>query len=233
MKPRTTVGPLHIIEVFADVWCPFTHVGLKTVAAQLRDRKPEHPGVWVRSWPLEWVNGRPMNPIAAVGHANELRDQLSSDLFVGFDGSHFPHSTIPVLALVARGYREDFELGQSLSFEVRDWLFERGRDVADPATLASIATSFGLNEPDPDDYASVVTDWREGRSRGVLGSPHFYCGRLNVFCPSLEISTNPRNEGKEIHRNISRLSSFLDECLSTKAKNTARGSGPSPRDPSE
>jgi hypothetical protein len=210
----TSAKPAHVIEVFADIWCPFTHVGLKVVAEQLGGRKRQDPGIWVRSWPLEWVNGRPMDPKVALDHAIELRDQVSSDLFVGFDASKFPRSTIPVLALVARAYHADLELGQSMSFEVRDWLFERGLDVTDPDSLTAIAKSFGLSAPDPDDYGTVVADWKEGRGRSVAGSPHFFCAGLSVFCPSLDISKGPRGEGQTIHKNLSRLRAFLDECLS-------------------
>ena len=46
------------IEVFADVVCPFTHVGLR----RLRGARPEGNGTkfLVRAWPLEWVNGTPL-----------------------------------------------------------------------------------------------------------------------------------------------------------------------------
>jgi 2-hydroxychromene-2-carboxylate isomerase len=201
------------IEVFADIWCPFTHFGLKTVSAHLAGKgRPDVP-IWVRSWPLEWVNGRAMDPKAAVEHARELREQVSPQLFQGLDHARFPQSTIPLLATVARGYRIALEVGEALSFEIRDLLFERGQDVADPDVLAALANTFGVGAPDPDDYAVVVADWKEGRSRGVLGSPHFFCGASNVFCPSLQISRNVGETGKVIQRNLGRLTGFLDGCL--------------------
>jgi hypothetical protein len=43
-----------------------------------------------------------MDPNATLDHINELRDHVSTEFFVGFDASRFPHSTLPVLALVAR-----------------------------------------------------------------------------------------------------------------------------------
>jgi predicted DsbA family dithiol-disulfide isomerase len=209
-----------VIEVFADIWCPFTHVGLKLVAGQLRDRDRQDVTIWVRSWPLEWVNGRPMDPNATLDHINELRDQVSTEFFVGFDASRFPHSTVPVLALVAHAYTAELTLGQAVSFEVREWLFERGLDVSEPDTLAAIARSFGLGTPDPDDFATVVSEWKEGRRRHVAGSPHFFCAGTNVFCPSLEISKNSQSGGRTIQTNLSRLQAFLDRCLSTEAQNT-------------
>jgi predicted DsbA family dithiol-disulfide isomerase len=220
----TSAQRVPVMEVFADIWCPFTHVGLRVVAGQLRDRGRQDVTIRVRSWPLEWVNGRPMDPNATLDHINALRDQVSTDYFVGFDVSRFPRSTVPVLALVAHAYRADLELGQALSFEVRDWLFERGLDVSEPETLAAIGKSFGLRTPDPDDYAAVVSDWKEGRRRQVAGSPHFFCAGMSVFCPSLDIRKNPKSETRTINTNLSRLQAFLDRCLSAGGENIPEAS---------
>ena len=213
MEPK----PAPVLEVFADIWCPFTHVGLKAVAEQRRVRGREDVPIWVRSWPLEWVNGRAMDPSAALDHAEELREQVSPELFSGLDASRFPRTTLPLLALAAEAYKVGPAVGESLSFEVRDALFERGRDVAHPDTLIEMAASFDLKAPEPDDYATVVAEWKEGRVRGVLGSPHFFCGAASVFCPSLDISSKPLGAGKAIRRNLGRLGAFLDECFSTTA----------------
>ena len=45
--------------------------------------------------------------------------------------------------------------------------------------------------PDESDSAGVLVDWHEGVRRGVLGSPHFFCGDTDVFCPSLDITKDP------------------------------------------
>lgn len=220
MEPK----PSAVIEVFADVWCPFTHAGLKAVAEQRQVRGREDVRIWVRSWPLELVNGRAMDPNAVLDHAKELREQVSPELFRGLDASTFPRSTLPVLALVAKGYKVGLGVGESLSYEVRDSLFERGREVTDRDTLVEMAASFGLSAPDPDDYATVIAEWKEGRLRGVLGSPHFFCGASSVFCPSLDISGKPNGEGRAIRWNLGRLGAFLDECLGTTARD-ADGAG--------
>jgi predicted DsbA family dithiol-disulfide isomerase len=201
-----------MIEVFADIWCPFTHVGLTNVVAQLDARGRSDVAIYVRSWPLEWVNGRPMDPEAAREHAAELRAQVAPDAFADFDVAAFPHSTIPVLALIAGAYRLSTAAGQALSLEVRQMLFEQGRDVSDPAAITELADRAGTDVPGPDDYAAVVADWADGRLRGVKGSPHFFCGDVDVFCPSLEVA---RKEGgdKDINTNLHRLQEFLDRCL--------------------
>jgi hypothetical protein len=208
-SPETT----GFIEVFADIWCPFTHVGLQAARDRLRQKDRSEMRLWVRSWPLEWVNGQPMDPSRVSEHALQLRRQVSPQLFSGLDTEHFPCSTIPVLALVAKAYKSGRQIGESISFEVRDWLFESGQNVADPVVLGRLAASFGLASPEPDDYAIVVADWNIGLSRGVLGSPHFFCGEANLFCPSLDITESPSSEGKTIRLNLDRLEAFLGECL--------------------
>jgi hypothetical protein len=168
-----------------------------------------------------------MDANSTLEHINELRGHVSTEFFVGFDDSRFPYSTVPVLALVAHAYAAELKLGESVSFEVRDWLFERGADVSEPDTLAAIAHSFGLGLPDPDDYATVVSEWKEGRRRHVAGSPHFFCAGTSVFCPSLQISKNPQSGGRTIQTNLIGLQAFLDRCLSTEAQATT---DPSSRD---
>jgi predicted DsbA family dithiol-disulfide isomerase len=221
----TLENPRQVIEVFADVWCPFTHVGLKTVVDQLGTCGRRDVRIWVRAWPLEWVDGRAMDPMIALKHAQELREQVSPELFSGFDASRFPRSTIPVLATAAKAYRLGLEIGELLSLELRDSLFEQGEDVGDPDVLRRIARNFGLADPDPDEYATVVADWKEGRDRGVLGSPHFFCAGSSLFCPSLDISKTRMGEGKVIQRNVNRLGGFLHDCLTNGTPWNPSGSG--------
>jgi hypothetical protein len=35
---------------------------------------------------------------------------------------------------------------------------------------------------------AVTAEWEEGRRRGVIGSPHFFIGASNYFCPTLHIA---------------------------------------------
>ncbi|HVA73306.1 MAG TPA: hypothetical protein VNF71_01910 [Acidimicrobiales bacterium] len=205
-------GSPTVIEVFADIWCPFTHVGLHALSEQLGAEDRRDVRIWVRSWPLEWVNGKPMDADHAVRHSVELREQATPYLFEEFDGSHFPKSTIPVLALVAKGYKVGYRVGESLSFEVREFLFEHGQDVSDPVILSRIGRYYDLGPPGPDDYATVVADWKEGIDRGVRGSPHFFCGEADIYCPSLDIATQPEGKSKTIRGNLERLGLFVDGC---------------------
>ena len=48
---------MRTIEVFADVLCPFTHVGLRAVAEQRARAGRDDVVIRVRAWPLELVNG--------------------------------------------------------------------------------------------------------------------------------------------------------------------------------
>ena len=98
------------------------------------------------------------------------------------------------------------------SFALRDALFEEGRDISDQRTLESLARDLGVGMPDESDRADVVADWHEGERRGVLGSPHFFCGDDDVFCPSLDI-TKDLVKGLSIVKDTSRLTEFLARCL--------------------
>lgn len=205
-------GP-KVIEVFADVWCPFTHVGLHALREELEARGRGDVRIWVRSWPLEWVNGKGLDLSATLRHVSELRGQVAPYLFEEFDGSRFPKSVIPVLTLVAKAYKTGYRVGESLSFEVRDLLFEQDQDVSDPAVLSRVGRYFDLGPPGPDDYATVIAEWKEGIDRGVIGSPHFFCGDADIFCPSLDITTQADEVSKSIRANVEGLRSFIDHCL--------------------
>lgn len=201
-----------VIEVYADIWCPFTHVGLRAVADQ-RARAGRHDIIIrVRAWPLELVNGAPLDPTTTAQHADELRAQVAPKLFARLDTAHFPTSTLDALALAEHAYCQGPEVGEQMSFALRDALFEAGRDISDRAVLADIAGSIGVGLPDPADAAAVLADWQAGRERGVLGSPHFFCGGTGVFCPSLDITKDPDN-GLTVTRDMAGLTSFVERCL--------------------
>lgn len=200
------------IEVFADVWCPFAYVGLRTIAAELERRKRTDASMLVRAWPLELVNGAPMNPTKTEEHIHHLRASVAPDLFRGFNRDTFPTTTIPAMALTARAYRRDTATGTAMAFAVREALFEDGLDIASPEALQVLADRFGIGLHDSSDSDAVVDDWHEGQRRGVIGSPHFFCGDVQEFCPSLDITRDPEH-GMAIALDPSGIMSFLDACL--------------------
>jgi len=124
----------------------------------------------------------------------------------------FPTSTLEALALAHRAYRIDLAVGERVSLALRDALFEEGRDLSDPVTLEYLAHDLGAVLPDGSDRAAVLADWDEGRRRGVRGSPHFFCGNTDAFCPTLDI-TKDAVGGLSVVRDISRLTEFLEQCL--------------------
>ena len=154
------------IEVFADIWCPFAHVGLRAIEEQRARAGRTDVAIRVRAWPLELVNGAPLDPTVTGEHAEELRDQVAPTLFQGLDLDHFPTSTLEALALANRAYRSDLLLGERVSFALRDALFEEGRDISDRAVLDDLAHDLGVPMPDEADHAAVLADWHEGQRRG-------------------------------------------------------------------
>jgi len=179
---------VRVVEVFADVSCPFTHVGLRRLVEQRDQLDRDDVALRVRAWPLELVNGAPLGGDFVGEEIDVLREIVAPDLFKGFDPTRFPGTTVPALALTASAYCRDDRTGEAVSLALRTALFEEGRDIGDPAELAALAGTFGLDFPSPDAEHSVHDDWHEGERRGVVGSPHFFVGDHAFFCPTLNIT---------------------------------------------
>ena len=178
--------PLVTLEVFADITCPFTHVGLKRVVEHIAET--ERPiAVHVRAWPLEWVNGSGLEVAAVEMKARALSEQLGVDDFSGLRHDCWPASTIPALELAAAAYARDMATGLAVSLELRAALFEHGIDVGDAEVLGRMAGRHGLAGRESWPSEALRTDYDEGRRRGVTGSPHFFVGQDNFFCPALDL----------------------------------------------
>lgn len=177
-----------VIEVFADISCPFAHVGLTRLVAERSARGRRSPRLWVRAWPLELVNGAPLIGPALVPKIAALRAGVAPDLFAAFDPRRFPDTTLPALAAEAAAYRVDVEVGEAFSLDVRRALFEHGRDVTDAAVLAELRVRHGVPCVAEHDDTLVLEDLDDGRHRHVIGSPHFFTPDGSFFCPSLTIT---------------------------------------------
>ena len=175
-----------MVTVFADLTCPFTHVGLRRLVVR-RDEIKSRTRFLVLAWPLEWVNGEPLDPEFAATEIAALRTEVAPDLFRGFDPRTFPCTTLPGLALASLGYTVDLATGESVSRALRDAVFEQGLDIANPTVLSAIASAHGLDVRDADPEA-VRAEYEEGRRRAVVGSPYFIVDGVGYFCPSLDIT---------------------------------------------
>ena len=178
------------VEVFADITCPFTHVGLKRVTEHVADLDPA-VDVVVRAWPLEWVNGSALDVGPVQVKAAALSEQLGVDDFAGLRPDHWPSTTLPALELAAAAYAVDAATGMAVSLALRMALFEQGRDVGDLSVLAEIAAEHGVAARDMSD--AVQADYEDGLARGVSGSPHFWVGDTDFFCPALDLGHDADN----------------------------------------
>lgn len=206
-------GSLVNIEVFADVGCPFTHVGLRRFVQRRAASGRDDVVLAVRAWPLELVNGRPLDPDFIAEEAADLRAQVAPDLFAGIDPATFPGSSLPAMALTARAASVSPQRGEAVALAVRDALFERGEDVSRPEVLAPIAAAHGLDaEGVTTDHEAVLADYAAGRARGVIGSPHFFTPGDDWFCPGLRIH---RDDAGHLHiaADLDRFEAFLDACF--------------------
>ena len=197
------------IEVFADVRCPFAHVGIRRVHE--RRQAAEAPPMRVRAWPLELVNAAPMDGDLIASEVEAIRAQVAPDLFAGFDPGVWPETSLPALALTAAAYEVDEATGERVALAVRDALFEHGRDIADRAVLAEIAEAHGVALPEPGHHEAVVAEWEAGQAAGVVGSPHFLVGGDGFFCPGLDIRHD--DDGFHIERDVAAFGAFLDEAF--------------------
>ena len=200
------------IEVYADVWCPFAHVGLRCVVERRTQLGRQDVALDIRAWPLELVNGTPLDPETTADHVRDLRAQVAPDLFSNFDPEHFPSTCLPALACVHAAYRKDLRTGEAVSFALRDALFEKGLDISRQDVLSEVARANGVGPSDAADEKSVLTDWHEGVKRDVKGSPHFFCGDHDAFCPSLDILKVGKRH-LDVKINLDDLDAFLSECF--------------------
>lgn len=182
---------METVEVFADVLCPFTHVGLHTLVDRRGERGLEHPRLRIRAWPLELINGKPLDPHHIDAEIVALRGAVRPDLFAGFSVDTFPSTSMAAFALTAAADRTgDAGLVEDVGMALRDAVFEQGLDIGLPEVVAQIATLFGLDSLDAEaTEAAVRADWDKGIRRGVVGSPHFFTADAGGwFCPALAIS---------------------------------------------
>jgi 2-hydroxychromene-2-carboxylate isomerase len=176
------------VEVFADIGCPFAHVGLRRLVAAraAAGRTAGDAPILVRAWPIEWVNESGWDAAFIAAEVAELRRAAAADLFAGFDETTFPTTTIPALQLGLWGYGADPAVGEAVALHLRDVLFEEGRDPGSADVRDELRARFRLTGAPPGPEA-VHADWEEGRSLGVIGSPHFFLRDLDFFCPALDV----------------------------------------------
>lgn len=182
---------MRTIEVFADVACPYAHVGLHRFRSFRAHQGHPGPRLRVRAWPLELINGAPFDGAEMTTKVEALRASVAPDLFTEFDANRFPTTSISAMVSEAAAYRTSPECGERFSLAVRRALFEGGLDVSKGSVLRDLRDQHGVLEPIAADEVAVGADLTEGRRRGVTGSPHFFSEKGDFFCPSLEIVRVP------------------------------------------
>jgi predicted DsbA family dithiol-disulfide isomerase len=207
----TIGGPNTVIEVFADVGCPFTHLGLRRFVEHREAAGRDDVVLRVRAWPLEIVNGTPLDAHFIAEEVDELRRQVAPSLFEGFTEAAFPATSLPALALAHDAYGVGSAVGERVSLELRDLLFEQGMDIAQPGVLAEVAARHGLEAGDVDS-TGVLADRAEGVDRGVVGSPHFFTPAGGFFCPALDISRDEQGHLR-ILADPDGFERFIASCL--------------------
>ena len=199
-----------VIEVFADVACPFTHVGMRRLVDRRDELGRNDVVLRVRAWSLEHVNHAPLDPALIAEEVSAIRAQVAPDLFTGFAQDTFPATSQPAFALAAAAYRRSDLVGETVSLELRDLCFEQGADIADEDVLGRLAADHDLTVTDSD-RASIDADQAEGEARGVIGSPHFFTPAGGFFCPLLDVGRDDRQQ-LHVERDDAGLADFLAAC---------------------
>jgi predicted DsbA family dithiol-disulfide isomerase len=217
MEPTDTAHPPLVIEVFADVGCPFAHLGLLAIVEACTQRQRDDVVLKVRSWPLELVNGRPLDAAFIAEEVDEIRPQVAPNRFRSFTADAFPGSTMAAMELSAAAYEVSDDTGQAVALAVRDALFEQGTNVGDPDVLAAIADRHGVpwSAGDATSSRRVEADWAEGRQRGVVGSPHFFTSDGGYFCPALDVSRDEHGH-LMVAADANKLAVFIDDLLGSR-----------------
>ena len=164
------VPVMRTVEVFADVLCPFTHVGLHTLIDRRVERGLTEPRLRIRAWPLELINGAPLDPHHVGAEIAALRASVRPDLFAGFSEEAFPGTSMAAFALTAAADRSgDPVLIEGVGMALRDAIFEQGLDIGSADQLAPIAARFGLEPLTPEEtVAAAQADWEEGKAKQKL-----------------------------------------------------------------
>lgn len=204
--------PERLVDVYADVSCPFAHFSLRRFTERRHQAGAEQVRLRVHAWPLELVNGEPLAAGKVGDEIADLRAQVAGDLFDGFDPAAFPSSTIRILGTATLAYHDGADVGEAFNLVIRDTLFEHGRAIGDPDVLAELAARFDLQVPDPAAArAAVDADFAEGQRRGVTGSPYFIVDGSPFFCPTLDIERH--REHLRIDIDDAELNRFIDRAL--------------------
>ena len=202
---------MNVVEVFADIGCPFTHVGLRRFVERRAELARDDVAVWVRAWPLEIVNGTPLDPAFIAEEVDEIREQVAPKLFRGFTERSFPTSSMPALELAAAAYEKDLATGERVSLALRDLLFEQGVDIGDLGVLVQLAEDQGVEVVLTDTHR-VLEDHAVGVARGVIGSPHFFTPSGNFFCPALDVGRDAAGHLR-ITRDRDGFDRFVTACF--------------------
>ena len=208
---RTTDRTQSLVEVFADVRCPFAHVGLRRFMQRRHDEGRDDVGLWVRAWPLEIVNDAPLDPATVARGVDALRRGVAPELFAGFNIDTFARTSLPALRLAAAAYQDGIESGERVSWRCATPSSSTARTSPNPM---SWATSHGGAASAPGRAASAPSS-----PTGVTGASAASSGRhtstptaANWFCPALHVGHDDERLDVALDRNG--FNEFTQRCFS-------------------
>ena len=182
-------APTTIVEVFADVSCPFAHVGLRRFVEQralvLTGRpRPSSPRVAARA--RQWLSARSPNRPRHMSRSFATKSHPISSPASTLDRSPNRHSRRwdwrppHIGSAIASGNGSAWRYAMLSSKPAATSATRRYSERSRPNRESSVPTSDAVD--------AVIADWEEGKRRGVRGSPEFFVKGRGYFCPTLDIT---------------------------------------------
>jgi predicted DsbA family dithiol-disulfide isomerase len=173
------------IVVFADVGCPFAHIGLhRLLDTRARLDLDDAVALDIRAFPLELFNDRPTPKhsldleIAALSQAvPEAGWQAWSDR-----DYRFPVTMLPPMEAVQAAKLQSFRAAEQLDHRLRTAFFAESRCISMRHEILACAAECAavdvaaLTEALDDGRArrTVIDQWEQSQGEDILGSPHLF-----------------------------------------------------------
>lgn len=185
------------IVVFADLGCPWAHVGVHRLHAA-RKRVGRSVSIDVRVFPLEIINSQPtpfrglQNEIPVL---SEMEPDAGWELWAG-DATTWPVTTLLSMEAVEAAKEQGLDASAQLDHALRRALFGESRCISMRHVILEVAASCtGVDVPA---LAAALDDGRARRSMldgyrtaadAIQGSPHYF----------LADGTSSHNPGVDFH----------------------------------
>jgi len=186
------------IIVFSDYACPYCYIGL-SIAIRLMEEDPDlevefYPYLLDPRIPMKGLDTSKFTSTEELNKYYEKIESLGDEYGLKFENKAKKFNTVRLhkASMYAREKNKFFEF----SMEAFKYIFELGKNIADPVITSEIALEVGLNNVDMNaridngDFDEVLTDAKEQSSiHGIKSVPTFIMDdrKVDILKPYEEI----------------------------------------------